>query len=455
MTYADFLAQKALVALPSGRTVSPDEIHPSLFSFQKQMVCYALRKGRAGLFEATGLGKTRQQIEFARLSGERALIVSPLGVARQTVCEGAAIGVPITYARRQADAATDGLTITNYEMVRHFDPSAFGCVVLDESAILRDFEGKTRSALIQAFTHTRYRLACSATPAPNDVTELANHAEFLGVMTRADMLAAFFVHDDTGWRLRGHARAPFYRWLASWGMSLKRPSDLGYADDGYDLPELMIRPMIVPTAWTPPGQLFPTALKGIGDRAAVRRQTLDDRVRAAADLIRSEPDQQWIAWVGLNDEGRALHALMPDSVLVEGSDSHGAKIAALDRFLSGDARVIVTKTAIFGQGLNLQMCGRQVFCGLSDSFDAYHQAIRRSWRFGRRDPVHVYIVLSEPEEAIYANVVRKEREFEAMTDELVKYVAEFQRAEIGQAGRRESLPHDQPMELPAWLRGAA
>lgn len=449
--YGAFLQSKAIVALPSGHDVDPDEIHPSLFPFQRDATRLALRKGRAGLFERTGLGKTRQQIEFARLSGERALLVAPLGVTRQTVRESAALGVPIIYARRQEDAAPTGLTITNYEMVKHFDPAAFGCVVLDESAILRDFEGKTRTALIQAFQGTRFRLACSATPAPNDIAELANHAEFLGVMSRTDMLASFFVHDDEGWRLKGHARPAFYRWLASWSLSLKQPSDLGYSDDGYVLPELAIHSVIVRTSWTPPGQLFPTALKGIGDRAAVRRETLQDRVKASADLILGESDQQWIAWVGLNDEGRELAKLIPDSVLVEGADSAESKLDALDRFTSGDARVIVTKTAIFGQGLNLQMCGRQVFCGLSDSFDAYHQALRRSWRFGRLDPVHAYVVLTDPEEAIYANVIRKEREFEAMTDELVKHVAEFEYAELAGIGRRDSVPHSQPMRLPQWL----
>lgn len=454
MSYAEFLASKAIVAQPSGREATDDVIHSSLFPFQRDMVRYALRKGRAGLFEATGLGKTRQQIEFARLSGERALIVAPLGVTRQTVREGALLDVEITYARSQAEAS-DGLTITNYEMLHAFTPEAFGCVVLDESAILRDFEGKTRTALIGAFSQTPYRLACSATPAPNDIAELANHAEFLGVMTRADMLAAFFVHDDQGWRLKGHAREPFYRWLASWGMSLKRPSDLGYSDDGYILPELVIRPVIVVTEWKRPGELFATELKGIGDRAAVRRETLIDRVRATVEVVAAEPDQQWIVWCGLNDEGRVIHGRIPGSVLVEGSDTPDAKLDALDRFTRGDARVLVTKVSIFGHGLNLQMCGRQVFCGLSDSFDAYHQALRRSWRFGRLDPVHAYIVLTEPEEAIYANVLRKEREFETMTDELVKHVAEFERAEIGTARRRESYPHVQPMVLPNWLRGAA
>ena len=452
--YADFLATKAIVVNPNGRDVAPAEVHPSLFPFQRDMVRWSVRKGRAALFEDTGLGKTRQQIEWARLTGERTLILAPLAVARQTVAEGALIGVPITYARRQEDADPTGITITNYEMLHAFDPSAFGAVVLDESSILKNFEGKTRTGLIRAFSQTPYRLACTATPAPNDIAELANHAEFLGVMKREEMLAAFFVHDDTGWRLKGHAREPFYRWMASWGMSLKRPSDLGYEDDGYALPPLEITACLVPTTFTRPGQLFATDLKGIGDRAAVRRDTLTERVKAAADLILSEPDEPWIAWVGLNDEGRELAALIPGAVLVEGQDSPEDKATAIERFVSGETRVIVSKTSIFGFGLNLQRCARTVFVGLSDSYEAYYQAIRRCWRFGQTRPVHAYIVLTEPEEAIYANVCRKQREAEATAAELVKHVAAFEKAEIASVGRREDAPHLQPMRLPSWIQGA-
>ena len=334
-TYTDFLEEKAIVVRPSGREVSPDEIHPSLFPFQRDMVRWSVRKGRAALFEYTGLGKTRQQIEWARLIGERTLILAPLAVCQQTVREGEVIGVEIRYARSQEDAAAIGLTITNYEMLHAFDPSAFGAVVLDESSILKNFEGKVRTGLIRAFRSTPYRLCATATPAPNDIAELANHAEFLGVMKREEMLAAFFVHDEQTWRLKGHAKEPFYRWLASWGMSLTRPSDLGYADDDYALPPLEITACLVPTTFVRPGQLFATDLKGIGDRVAVRKETLSERVKAAAELILSEPDEPWIAWVGLNDEGRELAKLIPGAVLVEGSDSVEVKADAIERFVSG------------------------------------------------------------------------------------------------------------------------
>jgi superfamily II DNA or RNA helicase len=453
--YTDFLASKALIVRPSGRDISPNEIHSSLFPFQRDLTQWSLRKGRAALFATTGMGKTRMQVEWARLTGERTLILAPLAVARQTVAEAALIDVPITYARRQEDAAPTGITITNYEMLHAFDPSAFGAVVLDESSILKNFEGKVRTGLIRAFSQTPYRLCATATPAPNDIAELANHAEFLGVMKREEMLASFFVHDDTGWRLKGHAREPFYRWLASWGMSLQRPSDLGYSDDGYALPPLEISAVLVPTTFTRPGQLFATDLKGIGDRAAVRRETLSERVKAAADLILAEPDEPWIAWVGLNDEGRELAKLIPGSVLVEGQDSPETKADAIERFVSGEVRVVISKTSIFGFGLNLQRCARMVFVGLSDSYEQYFQAIRRCWRYGQARAVHAYIVLTEPEEVIYANVCRKQREAEATAAELVKHVAAFERAEIGSIRRRDDTPHDQPLRLPAWLGAAS
>ncbi len=455
MQYTDFLASKALTVRPSGIDVDDAAIHPSLFPFQRDMVRWSLRKGRAALFETTGLGKTRQQIEWARLTGERALIVAPLAVARQTVREGALIGVPITYARSQADAAPSGITITNYEMLHAFDPSVFGAVVLDESSILKNFEGKVRTQLIRSFRDTPYRLCATATPAPNDIAELANHAEFLGIMKREEMLATFFVHDDVGWRLKGHAREPFYRWMASWGMSLQRPSDLGYSDDGYNLPPLEITARLVPTSWVRDGQLFATELKGITDRTAVRKETLSERVKAAADLILSEPDEPWIAWVGLNDEGRELAKLIPDAVLVEGQDSPDQKAEAIERFISGEVRVIISKTSIFGFGLNLQRCARMAFVGLSDSYEQYFQAIRRCWRFGQQRPVHAYVVLTEPEEVIYTNVCRKQREAEATIGELVKHVAEFEQAEIGNMTRREDTPHTEMMQSPSWLPLAA
>ncbi len=448
--YIDFLAAKRPLALDHGRPVNPADIHPSLFDFQRDLVVWAVRKGRAALLADAGLGKTRMQLEWARLIGQRTLILAPLTVAEQTVDEALAIDLDVVYARRQEHAGP-GLTITNYELADHFDPAAFGAIVLDESSILKAAEGVTRNKLIRRFERTHYRLACTATPAPNDIAEIGNHAEFLSTARRRHMLAQFFLHDDQGWRLKGHAREPFFAWLASWAMSLKRPSDLGYSDDGYLLPPLEVRRVTVPADYVPPGQLFAAGLKGITDRAHVRRQTLKARVTAAAGLIDAER-QPWIAWVGLNDEGRQLAAELGDqAVLVEGAMAPEDKAERLTAFVQGQARVLVSKTSIAGFGLNLQHCARQVFVGLSDSWEQYYQAVRRCWRYGQTSPVHVYVVVSEPEAAVHDNVLRKEREAEALTADLIRHVAAYERAEVGRdTPRIDPYTATQLMAVPGW-----
>lgn len=449
--YRDFLASKAIVVSNVGVDVSPDALPAALFGWQRDIVRWALRKGRSAIFADTGLGKTLMQLAWAQHAANRVLILAPLAVAQQTVREGARWGIAVTYARAQADAPESGITITNYEMADRFDAEAFGAVVLDESSILKSHDGKTRGRLIAQFQQTPMRLCCTATPAPNDIAELANHAEFLGILTRPEMLATFFVHDDDGWRLKGHAREPFFRWLASWGMSLKRPSDLGYSDDGYDLPALSIEPVILPVEYTPPGQLFFTELKGITDRTHVRRETLWTRAAAAADLVNADQGEPWLVWCGLNDESAALESLIIGAEVVQGSQSPDEKTDLLMGFTEGRIRVLVTKPSIAGHGMNWQHCRRMVFVGLGDSYEQYYQAIRRCWRYGQERPVTAYVVLTEPEEAIYQNVLRKEREAEMVGRELVKHVAAFERAEIGHDRQHDVYEPAVSMRLPAWL----
>jgi superfamily II DNA or RNA helicase len=459
--YLNFLERKMPLLPSSGIEVDPDAIHPSLFPFQRDLVRWALRKGRSAIFATTGLGKTRMQLEWGRLIDQPVLFVAPLAVAQQTVREAASIGIELTYARSHDQA--NRLTITNYEMVDRFDASQFGAVVLDESSILKSQDGKTRTRLIEQFARTPYRLCCTATPAPNDTSELANHAEFLGVLTRPEMLATFFVHDmdkhkdrtTSGWRLKGHAQDPFYRWLASWGMSVQKPSDLGYDDALFALPPLSIESVILPTDYVPPGQLFATTLKGIGDRAAVRKQTIGERVSAAVSLVQSEQTEPWLIWVGQNAEGQAMQAAIPGSVNVEGSQSPDQKADALMAFVNGDIRVLITKPTIAGFGMNFQHCARMIFVGLGDSYEQYFQTIRRCWRFGQKREVKAYIVLTEPEETIYRNVLRKEREATATAAELVKHVAAYERAEIGHARQQVGYEPAVPMRLPEWLGVAA
>ncbi len=293
--YQEFLAEKKVIAQTSGIDVSLDAIHPLLFPFQRTLVQWALRKGRAALFADTGLGKSFMQLEWARLTGKRALIIAPLSVAKQTVNEAKKIDVEVHYTRSGKDLA-GGINITNYEMLDHFNADDFGAVVLDESSILKSLDGKIRTKLIEMFVDVPFRLCCTATPAPNDISEIANHAEFLGVMSRVEMLAMFFVHDSNSgaqanWRLKKHAQEPFYRWLASWSMSVKKPSDLGenFSDEGYNLPELTIKPLIVETDFKPGNALFYTKLSGIQGRAEARRGTIEDRIEGVLKLIKGEP----------------------------------------------------------------------------------------------------------------------------------------------------------------------
>ena len=433
--YQAFLKQKQLVFRSTGKECKPEDVNPKLFPFQRDLVMWSVRKGRAAIFADTGLGKTFMQLEWARLMGERTLILAPLSVARQTVNEGKKIGVDVHYTR-SGDNLSDGINITNYEMIDHFNPEDFGAVVLDESSILKSLDGKTRQKLTDMFGNTPHRLACTATPAPNDIAEIANHAEFLGIMSRVEMLASFFVHDDDGWRLKGYATENFFRWMASWGMSIKKPSDLGYEDNGFVLPPLNVRPVFLASGYVPEGQLFFTGLKGITQRSEVRRGTIDAKASEVARLA-NESDEQWIIWHGLNDEGYMLRDMIPDGVLVEGSQSLDEKIAALEAFQDGSIRVLITKSSIAGFGMNFQNAHNMAFMGLSDSWESYYQSIRRQWRFGQQHPVNVHVVLTDIEQEIWNNVQSKEREAINMSDNLIKNVQQYERDEIGAANESQ------------------
>lgn len=443
-SYANFLQSKRAVVAPAGIEIPLSAINGMLFPFQRTLVQWALRKGRAAIFADTGLGKTLMQVEWARLTGQRAMIVAPLSVARQTVSEARKIGVEVHYTRSGDDLRQ--INITNYEMISHFNPDDFGAVVLDESSILKSLDGKTRDLLVEMFASTPYKLCCTATPAPNDITEIANHAEFLSVTTRTEMLATFFVHDSangsgSGWRLKGHAYDAFYKWMASWSMSIKKPSDLGFPDEGYILPALSVEPVIVGTDYAPANQLFFTGLKGITDRSRARKGTIEERVQCAVDLVAHDADQ-WILWCGMNDESATLARMIPDSIEITGSDSPDAKIAAIEAFQRGGVRVLVTKPKIAGFGINLQNCHKMAFVGIGDSFESYYQCIRRCYRFGQQYPVSAYVIISEIEQEIYANVQRKEQEAHVMSNQLIARVQSFERAEIEQASQREEYHTD-------------
>ncbi|WP_375483273.1 SNF2-related protein [uncultured Jatrophihabitans sp.] len=421
MSYADFLAEKRSTVPEYGFSCSPADLPGSLFDFQRHIVAWAVRRGRAAIFADTGLGKTRMQLAWAdRMTPTdgRALILAPLAVAQQTIREAHAMGLELTYAADQSQAGR--LTITNYDRLHLFDSSTFHAVVLDESSVLKDVTTKTRDQLIDAFRATPYRLCCTATPAPNDLTELANHAEFLGIATRRNMLSTYFITDLTrGWRVRGHAETAMWQWVASWALACRTPSDLGYPDSGYALPALDLRPHLLPVNVAGDGELFAAELGGVSGRAKVRRETLAARVRTTVNLVAGEPDEPWLLWCGLNDEADALTAAIPGAVNVHGAMPADRKAAALLDFTDGRIPTLITKPSVAGWGMNWQHCARMAFVGLGDSYEAYYQCIRRCWRYGQTRPVDVHIVLSELEHQIASNVARKEATARTALDKLI------------------------------------
>lgn len=457
--YGKFIRSKLAMHQSSGIEISDSDIHPALFRFQRDIVRWACRKGRAAVFADTGLGKTRIQLEWARLMGQQTLIVAPLSVARQTVREAQRIGMDVCYVRDQAQVTGGGqIWITNYEMIERFDPAQFGAVVLDESSILKALDGKTRRMLTDMFAHTPYRLACTATPAPNDRTEIGNHSEFLGVTKMADMLAMFFVHankeaiteingiklrrklgNDNGqeWRLKHHAEQSFYRWMASWAISIRKPSDLGYDDAGYELPPLNVNPIWLPYTVERFNELVFTGIKGLADHRDIRRSTLDIRCDRAAELV-NESDEQWIVWVGLNDESERMAELIPDCIEIVGSDTPDFKATAIEAFQDGRHRVLVTKPSIAGFGMNLQNAHNQIFVGLSYSWEEWYQAIRRCYRFGQTKPVNVYVVLTESESEIFDTIMSKEAVAMDMSKQLIEHVRTFEIEELAELDTDDS-----------------
>lgn len=417
-TYGDFLATKRARVHADGLTIDPDTMHPFMKPWQQDLVSWACGVGRAAIWADTGLGKTAMQCAWADVMrrGGTALIVAPLAVCHQTVREAAKVDVHATYVREMP--TEPGVYVTNYEMVQHFDAARLAAVVLDEASILKQSDGKTRTQLIGQFAATPHRLACTATPAPNDPEELTNQAEFLGHMSRTHMLAAYFVHDDSGWRLKGHARGPMYRWMAEWAVALRRPSDLGYDDTGYDLPGLQIIPHLIDVDIEAEGQLFATDLGGVGGRAAVRRQTMAARCDRAAELVDAEPGEPWLLWCGLNDEANLI-AELTGAVNVHGGMSPDEKAEMLLGFADGSIKRLVTKPSLASFGLNWQHCARMAFVGLSDSYESYYQAIRRCYRYGQTRVVKAHVILSDLESQIATNIARKERDATHITAGLV------------------------------------
>ena len=422
-SYAEFIARRASRAKQVGRTIEPGALHHSLKPFQSNLVIWGAKVGRPAVWADTGLGKTRMQLEWCRVMADTSLIVAPLAVAEQTIAEAAKIHIQAHYVRGPEQITEPGVYVTNYEMVERFDPALFGAVALDEASILKQSDGKTRTRLIEHFRDVPYRSTWTATPAPNDPEELTNQAEFLGHMTRTNMLAAYFVHDQDGWRLKGHAYQPMIEWMSTWAVAIRRPSDMGYADDGYVLPGLKLIPELVEAEIeAAPDELFAVTIGGVSGRAQVRRDSLDARVARAVALVEAEPGESWLLWCGLNAEADLLAASIPGAVNVHGSMTPEEKAQHLLAFASGDIRVLITKPSIAGLGMNFQTCARMAFVGLSDSYEAYYQCVRRCYRYGQKRVVHAHIVLSHIEEQIAANVARKEKQANRIVDGMVQEI---------------------------------
>lgn len=434
--YERLIESKRIRHTAAGFDIEADALNTKLFEWQRRVVAWALKQGRAAIFADCGLGKTAMQLEWAHRvveqQGGPVLVLAPLAVAAQTQREGSKFGIDVTVCRTQADVR-GGVNVTNFEMLSHFEPTAFAGLVLDESSILKAYTGTTRNA-IQAFAdRIDFRLACTATPAPNDVMEMTNHSEFVGSLQGKQILALFMQVDHKdgsqgkqSYILKPRARKAYYEWLASWAIALRRPSDALGDDDGFVLPALTVEDVIVDAELVPAdGQLFALEASTLQERHSARRDSIDERVARLAELVASEPDEPWIVWCGLNSESEAAANAIPGAIEITGSDTPDHKARAMEAFSSGEACVLVTKPSIAGWGMNWQHCARVAFLGMSDSWEQYYQAVRRCYRFGQQREVKVYRITASTEGAVLTNIERKERQAAEMMDGMVDAMGEL------------------------------
>ena len=457
MSYTDFLARKAILDPMTGIEDVP-ELPGCLFPHQRDIVAWALKRGRAALFAGTGLGKSLMELAWGQVVNTHTkkpiLHLAPLAVSNQMVREASKFGI----AAHLGDG--EGICITNYQKLDHFDLSRFGGIILDESSILKSTDGHYRTRLIEASQSIPFRLAATATPAPNDFMELGNHAEFLGIMSYTDMLATFFTHDGgetQKWRLKGHAENEFWKWMASWAVMLRKPSDLGYPNDGYDLPPLNFVQHMVGIEYAPnleTGLLFPMQAETLQERIAVRRATVDQRCEMAAQV--TPRDRPFVWWCNLNSEAEMLAKLIPGAVNLHGGLKDSEKERILIDFSEGRISHLVTKASLAGFGMNWQHCADTGFVGLNDSFEQFYQAVRRFWRFGQEKPVTCHIIASELEGATVANIKRKESDAERMAAAMVLHMADLSSAAI-RGSVRDTPAYDPqfPIQLPAFLECAS
>lgn len=434
MTYEEFLKTKDLERIEAGFDIPKSKLNKALFPFQRDIVSWALKKGKCAIFSDCGTGKTLMQMEFAnqvcKHSKGNALIIAPLAVVEQTKKEGEKFGIAINVCRTQGDVKK-GVNITNYEMLEHFTASAFTAVILDESSILKSFTSSTRDLLIDMFQKTPYRLACTATPSPNDHSELGNHAEFLGIMSRTEMLATYFIHDGSNtsaWRLKGYGEKKFWEWVATWAVCVRNPSDLGYSSEGYTLPKLNIIEHI--TASEPEEyELVARRAETLSERREARKESMTDRINEARELV-SSSDDCWLVWCDYNSESESLHNAILDSVEVRGSDSPEHKAKTAIDFANNKIKALVSKPSIYGFGMNFQNCHEIIFCGLSDSYEQFYQAVRRCWRYGQTHAVNVHIIMSEAELNVLDNIKKKQSQMDTLQENMIALMRDVTMSEI-------------------------
>ena len=433
MQYEDFVASKRRAEVATGH--NPSELNEHLFDFQHAIVTWAVRRGRAAVFADTGLGKTLMQLswadEVATHTGGIVLILAPLAVSEQTIEQGSAFGIDVRRVKNGGTPDAPGVWITNYERMDAIDFASLHGLVLDESSILKAHDGKTRQRIIDAAQGIPYRLSCTATPSPNDFEELGNQCEFLGVMTRTEMLATYFVNDtgDTGtWRLKGWGQSRFWEWMGTWSVVLRNPSDIGFDGSRYILPEPKYIEHVVETEVT--GDLFARPAQTMLERRKAQRDSIEARCKALADVVNADQSEPWLIWCHLNDEADLLAELIPGAVNVQGSDKPEVKAARMMDFSHGTLRVLISKPKICGFGMNWQHCARMAFVGLDDSFEKFYQAVRRCYRFGQKRNVHVHLFTAENEGQILANLKRKEAQHHQMSANMIEHMKDIMNNEL-------------------------
>lgn len=434
MDYETFIKSKRRAEVATGH--APGHLNEYLKPFQHAIVSWAARRGRAAVFADTGLGKTIMQLSWAdevqSHTGGKILILAPLAVSEQTIEEGAKFGIEVQRVPHGNDIPGPGVWITNYERMDSIDYTELNGLVLDESSILKAHDGKTRQRIIEAAQGVPYRLSCTATPSPNDFEELGNQCEFLGVMTRTEMLATYFVNDtgDTGtWRLKGWGASKFWEWMGTWAVVVRNPSDIGFDGAEYILPPLQYIEHVVETEQLG-DELFARPAQTLQERRKAQRDSLEARCRALAEVVKAEPDEPWLIWCHLNDEAELIADLIPGAINVQGSDAPETKAKNLLGFAHGDIRVLVSKPKIAGFGMNWQHCARMAFVGLDDSFEKFYQAVRRCYRFGQKRQVKVHLFTAENEGQILANLKRKEEAHHEMSASMIEHMKDIMNHEL-------------------------